>query len=269
MLRRCILFILLIFMILNLAGIFLYAPRAKWTGPGVVVYLKSGEKIKGKIVEEMDESILIKLAIGNEIIFHKEEISRIEYIGDIQRIFYFHVPLAWTMFLSFFLTFIFSIIFLFKKEEKWDIYAFSSAEVGILFATLAIITGSLWAKPAWGAFWTWDPRLTTMLTLWFIFVGYLILRNFVEEPELKARLSAVIGIIGFIDVPFVFLSVRLWRSLHPVVIEGTIKQKFALNPSMLKVFLFSLFVFTLLCLFLISERVRIERISKNIEFLKR
>jgi heme exporter protein C len=269
MFRKTVLFILLIFMGLNLAGIFLYVPRAKWTGSGVIIHLISGEKIKGKILKEEDNSILIKPAIGDEIRIKREDISRVEYIGDIQRIFYFHVPLAWTMFLSFFLTFIFSIAFLVKKEEKWDIYASSSAEVGVLFATLAILTGALWAKPAWGTFWTWDPRLTTMLTLWFIFVGYLILRNFVEDPELRARLSAVIGIIGFVDVPLVFLSVRLWRSLHPVIVEGASRQKFALGPKMLQVFLFSLLVFTILCLFLIIERVRIEKISKNIETLKR
>ncbi len=189
-------------------------------------------------------------------------------LGEIQRIFYFHVPLAWVMMIAFGITFIFSILYLVKSRLWYDIVASASAEIGLVFATLAILTGSMWAKPAWGTYWTWDPRLTTMLLLWFIFVGYFILREFVEEDEKKARLSAIIAIIGFLDVPLVFISVRLWRSLHPVVIE-TSKKSFSIAPKMLHALLFSLLTFTILYAVLLHIRVHLGEVELKIKTLKR
>ncbi len=189
-------------------------------------------------------------------------------LGEIQRIFYFHVPLAWVMMIAFGVTFVFSILFLVKKRLWYDIVASASAEIGIVFATLAILTGSMWAKPAWGTYWTWDPRLTTMLLLWFIFVGYFILREFVEEDEKRARLSSVIAIIGFLDVPLVFISVRLWRSLHPVVIEAS-KKSFSIAPRMLHALLFSLLTFTIIYAVLLHIRVHLGEVELKIKILRR
>ncbi len=189
-------------------------------------------------------------------------------LGEIQRIFYFHVPLAWVMMIAFGVTFVFSILYLVKKRLWYDIVASASAEIGIVFATLAILTGSMWAKPAWGTYWTWDPRLTTMLLLWFIFVGYFILREFVEEDEKRARLSAIIAIIGFLDVPLVFISVRLWRSLHPVVIEAS-KKSFSIAPKMLHALLFSLLTFTIVYAVLLHIRVHLGEVELKIKALRR
>lgn len=189
-------------------------------------------------------------------------------LGEVQRIFYFHVPLAWNMFLAFFIAFIASILYLATRKERWDIWAVSAAETGVVFATLATITGSLWARPAWGTYWTWDPRLTTMLILWFLFVGYLLLREFIDDPERRARVSAVVAIIAFLDVPLVFLSVRLWRSLHPVIFEAPKAEKVHLSPKIMAVFFFCLAVLTLLYLLILLMRVEVEVLRRDVAHLK-
>src|SRR4030042_5901728 len=119
-------------------------------------------------------------------------------MGVVQRIFYFHVPVAWVAFLAFFVVFVGSILYLWKRESKWDILAYSSAEVGIVFTTLVLITGPLWAKPTWGVWWVWDARLTTTLVLWLIYLAYLMVRSFALEESQGARFAAVVGIVGLI-----------------------------------------------------------------------
>ncbi len=133
------------------------------------------------------------------------------------RIFYFHMPLAITAYLAFFIVFAASIMQLRFHDVKWDIYARSAAEIGVIFALLVLITGSIWARATWGWYWVWEPRLTTSLALFLVYVTYLLLRQAIEEPESKARLAAVFGIVGFVSVPLSFLSIRLWRSVHPLM----------------------------------------------------
>lgn len=173
-------------------------------------------------------------------------------MGQVQRIFYFHVPSAWIAFLAFFVVFVTSIGYLWKKERKYDIVAHSSAEIGIIFATLVLITGPIWARPVWNTWWEWSPRLTLFLVLWFIYVAYLMLRNFVEGEERSARFAAVFGIVGFVDVPIVYVSIRLWRDIHPRPISG-------LHPDMKITLFFSLFTFSLLFLLLLIQRVRLHK----------
>ncbi len=140
-----------------------------------------------------------------------------EHMGLVQKIFYIHLPLAWWGLMSFFVVFVASIAYLKTRKTYWDNVAKAAAEVGVVLASLTIITGSIWARHSWGVWWTWDPRLTTALVMWFVYVGYLILRG-VEMPRSKnANIRAVVGIVAFIDVPLVFLSARLWRSIHPAV----------------------------------------------------
>ena len=124
--------------------------------------------------------------------------------GHVQRIMYIHVPMAWLAFLAFFVVFCGSIMYLWKREDKWDDLASSAAELGIIFTTLVLITGPIWAKPTWGVWWTWDPRLTSTLVLWLIYVGYLMLRAYSANRSQGMRFSAVLGIVGFIDVPIVY-----------------------------------------------------------------
>ena len=139
------------------------------------------------------------------------------HMGIVQKIFYIHLPLAWWSFMSFFIVFIASIAYLRTRSSKWDNVAKASAEVGVMLSVLAIITGSIWARHSWGVWWTWDPRLTTALIMCFIYTGYLVLRGLDMSPSRNANIRAVVGIVAFIDVPLVFLSARLWRSIHPAV----------------------------------------------------
>ena len=185
-------------------------------------------------------------------------------MGVIQRIFYFHVPVAWVAFLAFFVVFISSIMYLWKRGRKWDIIANSSAELGIVFTTLVLITGSVWAKPIWGVWWTWDARLTTTLVLWLIYVAYLLVRSSIVEEERAARFAAVVGIVGFIDVPIVALAIVLWGTQHPspVIFEG------GLESSMLATLLVSLSAITTVYVLLLTERIAIKKGELEIKRLK-
>ncbi|MBI5166740.1 MAG: cytochrome c biogenesis protein CcsA [candidate division NC10 bacterium] len=187
--------------------------------------------------------------------------------GDVQRIFYFHVPSAWVAFLAFFVVFLGSILYLWKKDRRWDILASSSAEIGVLFTTMVLLTGPLWGKPIWGTYWSWDPRLTTTLILWLIYVAYFMLRAYAGERVKGARMAAVLGIIGFVDVPLIYLSVLWWRSLHPLPVVVRPGGP-ALPPSMLGSLMVSLLAFTLLYLYLLRERVLLERLNDEVEALK-
>ena len=187
-----------------------------------------------------------------------------ETMGVVQRIFYFHVPLAWIAFLAFFIVFLGSIMYLWKRERKWDILASSSAEVGVIFTTLILITGSIWAKPIWGVWWTWDPRLTTSLVLWLIYVAYFLVRPFAADEQRGARFAAVVSIVGFIDVPIVALAITLWRTQHPgpVIFEG------GLAPSMLLTLLICLAAFTALYSVLLIQGVSMKNDESEIIRLK-
>lgn len=187
-------------------------------------------------------------------------------MGIVQRIFYFHVPSAWVALLAFFVVFLSGILYLSKRSRRWDIVGLASAEIGVLFCSLALVTGSIWAKPVWGAWWVWwDPRLTTTLVLWFIYVSYLMLRSAVGEGSRRAAFAAVFGIVGFVDVPIVFMSIRWWQTMHPVVFEG---GDGGLAPSMLLTLLVSVAAFTLLYGYLLWHRVDLERIRDEVELLR-
>ena len=188
-------------------------------------------------------------------------------MGPIQKIFYFHVPSAWVSFLAFFVTFVESIAFLATRRESHDRIASSSAAIGTLFCTIVLITGPIWGKPVWGIWWTWDPRLTSTLVLWFIFAGYLLIRSYLPAAGMKrATLSAVVGIFGFLNVPLVYMSIRWWRTQHPQpVIAGG--EGSGLEPRMMFTFFFSLFVFTLLYFVLIRFRSRLAALESRAERL--
>ena len=184
--------------------------------------------------------------------------------GIVQRIFYFHVPAAWVGLLSFFVTFVFSILYLWKRELKWDAIACASAEIGVVFTTLVLITGPLWAKPAWGIWWTWDARLTTSLLLWLIYVAYLLVRSLATEPARGAISGAVVGIVGFIDVPIVFLTVNLWRTQHPstIIFEGGV------TAPMLLTLIVCLAAFTVLYILLLVQNANLKFVEARVKHLK-
>jgi len=186
-------------------------------------------------------------------------------MGDMQRIFYFHVSTAWVGFFAFFVTLVASIAYLWKGTRRWDIVALSSVEVGVTFMTMAIISGSIWAKVAWNVWWTWDPRLTTSTILWLIYVSYLMLRNAIDEEGRRARFAAVHGIVGFVSVPITFMAIRWWRTIHPVILES---EGFSLATPMLITLLFCIATFTLLYFTLLVYRVRLEQLTDEVEQLK-
>ena len=180
-----------------------------------------------------------------------------KHTGIVQRIFYFHVPLAWVSFLAFFIVFICSILYLRYRTVKLDSIAHASAEIGILFTTLVLITGPIWAKAVWGVWWTWDARLTATLVLWLIYIAYILVRNYALTREQGARFAAVVGIVGFIDVPIVFIAVKLWRTQHP----STIVFEDGLTPEMLLTLLVTIAAFTVLYVVLLIQ----SRFLKGIE----
>ncbi len=180
--------------------------------------------------------------------------------GVVQRIFYFHIPLAWIAFLAFFVVFGSSIMYLWKRDKKWDAIASSSAEVGLVFTTLFLLTGSIWAKPEWGVWWTWDSRLTSSLILWLIYIAYFIVRSYISEEGQRARFSSVIGIIGFIDVPIVVITIFLWRTTHPRIE--------AMDPRVTATLMVSIAAFTALYLLLFAQRIAMKQDEDKLNKLK-
>lgn len=187
-------------------------------------------------------------------------------LGLVQKIFYFHVGTAWVAFFAFFIVFVYSICYLKTENRKWDRVAAASAEIGTVFTTVVLITGPIWAKSSWNTWWTWEPRLTTSLILWFIYVAYILIRSSSAADEKKARLSAVFGIVGFIDVPIVFFSVRWWNISHPMLFEG---GKMNLAPEMLTTLLVSVAAFTLFYFYYLDKTVKIFQMREEAAEIKR
>lgn len=181
-------------------------------------------------------------------------------MGEVQRLMYVHVPAAWTAFIAFFVVFIASILYLVQRDPRADRVAASAAEVGVVFISLTLATGMLWGKPTWGVWWTWDARLTTTALLLAIFIGYLAVRGFADDPERRARWSAIVGILGFIQVPIVYLSVVWWRTLHqppssPRSVASEILWTWMLNFA----------AFLLVLAYLTARRARIAKLEGELE----
>ncbi len=186
--------------------------------------------------------------------------------AQLQRIFYFHVPAAWVAYLAFGLVFIASIAYLRTGNRRWDVLAESAAELGVVFTTLVLITGPIWARPVWGTWWQWDARLTSSLVMWLTYVGYLFLRTLAADPARAGRLAAVAGITGFVNVPIVHFSVQWWRTLHPTgPTPADLARDSGLGGPELTAFFVSLVAFTLLFALLLSLRVRLGRARDALE----
>ena len=185
-----------------------------------------------------------------------------------QKIFYIHVPSAWLMYAAFGVVFVSSILYLWRRSPLWDIYARCAAEIGFLFTSLALVTGMLWGKPIWGTYWTWDARLTSTLVLWFVYGAYLLLRAFARPGTDVGRLAAVVGIVGFVDVPIIHLSVLWWRTLHPAPVVMILDDPGGgLPTSMLVTLLVALLSFSLVFGWLLAQRVWQERTAENLDLL--
>lgn len=189
-------------------------------------------------------------------------------MGLIQRIFYLHMPSAIVAFCAFLVTFVSNLLYVFRRQQRWDWLAVASAEVGLAFITVVLITGPIWAHPVWGIWWTWDARLTSTFVLWLLYISYLLLRTLIEDPHRRALASAVYGIFAFLDVPLVHMSIRWWRTQHPQPVlmggPGT-----GLNPTMKIVLLYSFIALLALMIFLVRQRYELEAMRGEADALRR
>jgi heme exporter protein C len=185
----------------------------------------------------------------------------------IQRIFYFHVPSAICSFVAFFIVFVANFAYLATRKPKWDWLGVAGAEVGVVCSTIVLITGPIWAHPVWGIWWTWDARLTSTFVMWLLYMAYLLLRGFLDDPQRKAMFSAVFGIFAFLDVPLVYFSNRLWRTQHPqpVILGGS---NSGLDPMMGKVLLISFVAVLCITAVLIADRYRLEQLRSEFDELR-
>jgi heme exporter protein C len=186
-------------------------------------------------------------------------------MGDLQRIFYFHVPIAITGMTAFAVNFVASLMYAIRKNHWWDHLAVSAAEIGVTFFGIVLVTGSIWGKAAWFVWWTWSPRLTLSLALCLLYIAYLLIRNYIEDPERKALVSAVFGIIAFMDMPLVWFSIRWWRDVHP----SPMLETGGLDPSMRPAFLVCWAAFQIFLIYLLRRRFFLESINAELERLER
>jgi heme exporter protein C len=229
--------------------------------------MQSDAKPKLLTVLDIVTVILLLVATGMVFFYAPEE----AVMGQVQRVFYFHVASAWVGMLAFLVAAIVGIAYLRTADRKWDIAGVSAVEIGMVFALITIISGSIWARPVWNTWWTWDPRLTTATIMELIYAAYLLLRQGIEDPDRRARFGAVYAIIGFLSVPLTFFSARLFRTIHPVVI-GTNQPgatgAFDMTPLMLQTFLFSLLTFSVIFADLFWHRIRLGRLADRVEQMK-
>lgn len=211
--------------------------------------------------------LLLGTSLYLSLVFAPTEIN----MGNVQRIFYTHVSVGWIGMMGFFLAFVAGIMYLMKGDKKWDMISLAGVEVGLVFCFLNIISGSVWAKATWNTWWIWEPRLITATIMELIYIAYIMLRNSLDEPDRRARFGAIYAIIGFISVPLTFFSIRIWNSIHPVVIaSGDAGSDTGMNMTsdMRTTFFFALFTFTVIGITLIWHRIRIGILSDKIEQLK-
>ncbi len=186
-------------------------------------------------------------------------------MGDLQRIFYFHVSAGMMGLVAFGVNFFGSLMYLVEKNRKWDSLALSAAEVGLMFFTIVLVTGPIWAKPAWFVWWTWDARLTSSLVLWMLYLAYMLVRNYVSDPDRRALMSGVFGIVAFVDAPIVWFSIRWWRNQHP----SAIVEKGEMARDMYIAWFTCIAVFLVLLVYLVRRRYFLESARLELERLER
>ena len=192
-------------------------------------------------------------------------------MGDVQRVFYFHIGTAWTALIGFILAAVFSVSYLITKNLKWDRLEVAAIEVSMVFFFITIVLGSIWARPAWNTWWTWDPRLTTAAVTELIYAAYFMLRQGIDDPERRARFGAVYALIGGLSAPITFFAIRFFRTIHPVVIGGTNAEAeggFSMTADMRVAFFFALFAFTVIFIDLFWHRIRLGELQNKVEQLK-
>lgn len=210
--------------------------------------------------------LLLVVSVVFVLVFTPTEIT----MGAVQKVFYFHVSAAWAGALAFVTAAVVSLAYLRTHKSKWDAASVASVEIGMVLMLIAIISGSIWARPTWNTWWTWDPRLTTVTVMELIYAAYFLLRQGIEDPERRGRFAAIYAIIGFISVPFMFVSIRIFRTIHPVIIGAgdPSGSTFSMSPPMVLAFALSLLTFTLIFFALLWHRVRLELLKRTLDELK-
>jgi heme exporter protein C len=210
-------------------------------------------------------SVLLFLAALSMVFLYAPLEATMNYV---QKIFYFHIATAWVGMLGFIAAAVAGVVYLIKHDQKWDIVELAAVEISLVFFLIAIAAGSIWARPSWGAYWTWEPRLTTAAILEMVYFAYLLLRQGIDDPDQRARFSAVYTLVGAISVPITFLSIRLFRTIHPVVIgtnSAGSQGSFDMTSKMLATMFFALFTFSVIFVNLFWHRIRLGQLAQQVE----
>jgi heme exporter protein C len=217
----------------------------------------------------LDLVTLITMGVATIMVFAYAPLEKV--MGAVQKVFYFHVSAGWVGMLGFLAAVVAGIAYLTTRKSSWDLVGMGAIEIGLTFMLINIITGSIWARPIWNTWWTWDPRLTTATIMELVYAAYLMLRSAIEDPERRARFGAVYAIVGFISVPLTFFSIRIYRTIHPVVIGGsdpTATGAFSMTPAMGLTFAISLVAFSFLFASLLWHRIRLGELAQRVEHLR-
>ena len=217
----------------------------------------------------LDVATMLVMALAIIMVFFYAPIERV--MGPVQKVFYFHVSAGWTGMLGFLAAVVAGIAYLRTRDSKWDLVGLGAIEIGLSFMLINIVSGSIWARPIWNTWWTWDPRLTTATIMELVYAAYLMLRQGIEDPDKRARFGAVYAIIGFISVPLTFFSIRIYRTIHPVVIgsgDPTATGSFSMTPAMGLTFGISLLAFSILFVSLLWHRIRLGQVGQRVEQLR-
>lgn len=221
---------------------------------------------KPTFLKTLDVTSIILLAIATYLALVFAPTERV--MGDVQRVFYFHIGTAWVGLLGFVLAAVFGVTYLVSKDIKWDIVSVATIEISVVFFFITIVLGSVWARPAWNTWWNWDPRLTTAAITELVYVAYFMLRAGLEDPERRARFGAVYALLGGLSAPITFMVIRLFRSIHPVVIGTGQGETLPLSADMKVAFFFALFAFTIIFVDLFWNRIRLGQLEAKVEQLK-
>ncbi len=219
-----------------------------------------------RLLKILDIITILLLAVATYMVFFYAPMEAV--MGNVQRVFYFHVAAGWVGMLSFLVAAVAGIVYLRNSDRKWDRAEVAAVEIGIVFSFINVVTGSIWARPIWNTWWTWDPRLTTATIMLLIYAAYLMLRAGIDDPDRRARFGAIYAIVGFLSVPLTYFSARLFRTIHPIVIgsgDPTAQGSFDMTPPMTQTFMFGLLVFTFIFVDLLWHRIRLGKLNDDVE----
>ncbi len=224
---------------------------------------------KPKLLTILDIVSITLLILATAMVFFYAPMEKV--MGQVQRVFYFHVAAGWVGMLGFIAAAVAGVIYLIRNERRWDIVELAAVEIGMVFAFINVVTGSIWARPIWNTWWTWDPRLTTATIMLLIYSAYLMLRAGIDDPDRRARFGAVYAIVGSLSVPLTYFSARLFRTIHPIVIGSNqpgAEGAFDMTPKMTQTFMISLLVFSFIFVDLLWHRIRLGKLTDKVEQLK-